>query len=33
MTLESDIDLVGRADVEWPVNEVLQFRDELAYIT
>ncbi|MGB9243974.1 MAG: hypothetical protein WCC03_11525 [Candidatus Acidiferrales bacterium] len=31
--LELIIDLVGRADVEWPVNEVLQFSDELAYIT
>ncbi len=31
--LELIIDLVGRADVEWPVNEVHQFSDELAYIT
>ncbi len=31
--LEFIIDLVGRANVEWPVNEVLQFSDELAYIT
>ncbi len=31
--LELIIDLVARADVEWPVNEVLQFSDELAYIT
>jgi hypothetical protein len=31
--LELIIDLVGRADFEWPVNEVLQFSDELAYIT
>lgn len=31
--LEFIIDLVGRANVEWPVNEALQFGDELAYIT
>ena len=31
--LEFIIDLVGRANVEWPVNEALQFSDELAYIT
>ena len=27
------IGLVGRANIEWPVNDVLQFSDELAYIT
>ena len=31
--LEFIIDLVGRANVEWPVNEALQFSDELAHIT
>ena len=31
--LDLIIDLVGRANVEWPVNDVLQFSDELAYIT
>ena len=31
--LDLIVDLVGRANIEWPVNEVLQFRDELAYIT
>jgi hypothetical protein len=31
--LEFIIDLVGRANVEWPVNEALQFNDALAYIT
>jgi adenylosuccinate lyase len=31
--LEFIIDLVGRANVEWPVNEALQFSDGLAYIT
>jgi hypothetical protein len=31
--LEFIMDLVGRANVEWPVNEALQFSDELAYIT
>lgn len=27
------VDLVGRANIDWPVNDVLQFSDELAYIT
>lgn len=27
------IGVVGRANIEWPVNDVLQFSDELAYIT
>jgi DNA mismatch repair ATPase MutS len=31
--LDLIVDLVGRANVEWPVNDVLQFKDELAYIT
>src|SRR5579864_5154757 len=31
--LELIIDLVGRADVEWPVNVALEFSDDLAYIT
>src|SRR5580692_11961382 len=31
--LEFIMDLVGRANVEWPVSEALQFSDELAYIT
>jgi hypothetical protein len=31
--LESIMDLVGRANVEWPVNEALQFHDALASIT
>jgi len=31
--LDLIIDLVGRANIEWPVNDVLQFSDELAYIT
>ena len=31
--LDLIVDLVGRANIEWPVNDVLQFRDELAYIT
>jgi DNA mismatch repair ATPase MutS len=31
--LEFIMDLVGRANLEWPVNEALQFSDELAYIT
>jgi hypothetical protein len=31
--LEFIMDFVGRANVEWPVNEALQFSDELAYIT
>jgi len=31
--LDLIVDLVGRANIEWPVNEVLQFSDELAYIT
>jgi hypothetical protein len=31
--LDLIVDLVGRANVEWPVNDVLQFSDELAYIT
>jgi hypothetical protein len=31
--LELIIDLVGRADVEWPVNVALEFKDDLAYIT
>ena len=31
--LELIVDLVGRADVEWPVNVALEFSDDLAYIT
>ena len=31
--LDLIIGLVGRANIEWPVNDVLQFSDELAYIT
>jgi hypothetical protein len=31
--LDLIVDLVGRANVEWPVNDVLQFSDETAYIT
>jgi hypothetical protein len=31
--LDLIIDLVGRANIEWPVNDVLQFSDQLAYIT
>jgi len=31
--LDLIIDLVGRANIEWPVNDVLQFSDEMAYIT
>jgi hypothetical protein len=31
--LELIIDLVGRADVEWPVNVALEFNDDHAYIT
>lgn len=31
--LEFIMDLVGRANVEWPVNEALQFGDEVAHIT
>jgi hypothetical protein len=31
--LELMIDLVGRADVEWPVNAALEFNDDHAYIT
>jgi hypothetical protein len=31
--LELIVDLVGRANIQWPVNDVLQFSDELAYIT
>jgi hypothetical protein len=31
--LELIIDLVGRADVEWPVNVALEFNDDLAHIT
>lgn len=31
--LECILALVGRANVEWPVNETLQFSDEVAYIT
>ena len=31
--LELIIDLVGRADIEWPVNDVLEFSDDLSYIT
>jgi hypothetical protein len=30
--LDLIVDLVGRANIEWPVNDVLQFSDELAYI-
>jgi hypothetical protein len=31
--LESIFDLVGRADIEWPMNDVFQFSDNLSYIT
>jgi hypothetical protein len=31
--LELIIDLVGRAEIDWPVNDVLEFSDDLAYIT
>ena len=31
--LDLIVGLVGRANIEWPVNDVLQFSDELAYIT
>src|ERR1700757_4418291 len=31
--LDLIVDLVGRTNVEWPVNDVLLFSDELAYIT
>jgi hypothetical protein len=31
--LDLIVDLVGRANIEWPVNDVLQFSDQLAYIT
>jgi hypothetical protein len=31
--LDLIIDLVGRADVEWPANDALEFDDDLAYIT
>jgi hypothetical protein len=31
--LELIIDLVGRAEIEWPVNDVLEFSDDLSYIT
>jgi hypothetical protein len=31
--LDLIVDLVGRANIEWPVNDVLQFSDELANIT
>jgi len=31
--LESIIELVGRANVEWPANVALEFKDDLAYIT
>jgi len=31
--LDLIVDLVGRTNVEWPVNDVLQFSDELEYIT
>jgi len=31
--LDLIVDLVGRANIEWPVNDVLQFSDDLAYIT
>jgi hypothetical protein len=31
--LDLIVDLVGRANIEWPVNDVLQFSDELEYIT
>jgi len=31
--LDLIIDVVGRSNIEWPVNDVLQFSDELAYIT
>jgi hypothetical protein len=31
--LDLIVDLVGRANIEWPVNDVLQFSDELAHIT
>ena len=31
--LELTMDLVGRADIEWPVNDVFEFSDDLSYIT
>jgi hypothetical protein len=31
--LDLIVDLVRRANIEWPVNDVLQFSDEMAYIT
>jgi len=31
--LDLIVDLVGRANIEWPVNDALRFVDELAYIT
>jgi hypothetical protein len=31
--LELIIEMVGRADIDWPVNDVLEFGDDLAYIT
>ena len=31
--LDLIVDIVGRANIDWPVNDVLQFSDELAYIT
>jgi hypothetical protein len=31
--LDLILDLVGRANIEWPVNDVLQFSDQLTYIT
>ena len=31
--LDLIIDVVGRSNIEWPVNDVLQFSDELAYIS
>ena len=31
--LQLTIDLIGCADIEWPVNDVFEFSDSLAYIT
>jgi hypothetical protein len=31
--LDLIVDLVARANIEWPVNDAVQFDDELAYIT
>ena len=31
--LKLTMDLIGRADIEWPVNDIFEFSDDLAYIT